>query len=252
MQGPTDRPPWYGTTPGSDDVVRGAIETRNKKKKRTAKAKSAKVQHQCCYCGDLCDTEILEIEHICPFSEIGRQATNMSELQMIANDTANLAYACGTKSKGCNQSKSDKPLFTFLEKDQTEYDGFLKEYSEFSWMDTTGSGSMTYAPPWQPRALTGEQTDSDAAYAAKLKKLESHRLTDYRPRPPIGWEECYFNLNGACIGPVGSVEDCCKRAGVALKDVLDTSSDRYAKGASDKDIRQKSAAIQEICWQTMK
>ncbi|MGC2656650.1 MAG: hypothetical protein WA324_01640 [Bryobacteraceae bacterium] len=251
MQGPTDRPPWYGSTKGSDDVVRGAIERRYVKAKRTQPV-DKKTQYKCCYCGNFYDARDLEIEHVNPFSEIGKQTLNMSELQMVANDDANLAYACGKKGKGCNQSKSDKPLFQYLASDSTKYKTFFGDYPEFEWMDGTASGSMSYTAPWKARALTGDQANPHPAYTAKVVEMKTQQKTDYRPRPPIGWEKCYFNLNNMCIGPVDSVEDCCKRAGVELKDVLDTTSDEISKDWGAKGIKFKSKVIQQICWQTMK
>jgi hypothetical protein len=184
------------------------------------------------------------------------------ELEIIANDTANLSYACGTKAKGCNQSKSDKLLFDFLKKDSDEYRAFLKD-NDAEWMDPTASGSMTYQAPYERKAGCDADKPSadDAAYQGQLRDRVKKHESDLRPRPAIGQEQCYFDLDGRVIGPIAAVEECCERAGKkesppktkdqVLKEVLFTSSNSVGSHSREL-VSSKPKYIQEICWQTMK
>jgi 5-methylcytosine-specific restriction endonuclease McrA len=261
VEGKTDRPPWYSSTKTGDDVARHAVEKRLKKNGH-AKVENNRQLFECCYCKGFYEPKDLEIEHIHPYSEIGKQANSESELEIIANDTANLSYACGTKAKGCNQSQSDKLLFDYLGKDQTKYKEFL-EQNDAKWMDPGISGSMNYMPPYKrsPSCEADKPSADDAAYQAQLEKRKEKHGDDLRPRPPIGRESCYHDLDGRPIGPVKAVDECCARAAAklgppmtqrdVLKEVLNTSSNQHSKFAKANYVIDKKEYVQEICWQTI-
>jgi hypothetical protein len=217
---------------------------------------------KCCYCGEFFRPANLELEHIHPYCIIAKQANSQKELEIIANDTANLTYACGTTANGCNQSKSDKVLFDFMKRDIVEYEKFL-ENNDAKWLDPTGSGSMTYQPPYKRNrgCAADKPSADDAAYQEQLAVRLKECGNDLRPRLPIGWEDCYFDLDGCPIGPVAAVEECCERAGnqqktkqtkdEVLKAVLLTASNPYGKNAAQM-VTNKPQHIKEICWQSLK
>jgi hypothetical protein len=198
-----ERPPWYHSQGSTDDYVRSAVEELlETQAAHTVQTVNGLKKYSCCYCRQFFPPSALQIEHIVPFSTIAlSHSFTASEYKLVTNDVANLTYACGNVTgAGCNQSKRDKQLLTFLSEPAvlatTSVAQFFFDAPWAAWMHV--GGTMNYRPPWLnfnnrlALATASSYVKADAAELAKQAK-------DITPRPPLPMEMCLQDRNRRVI-----------------------------------------------------
>lgn len=238
---PGTRPQWYD----KEIPVRTVIEAR-----LSAQGREQDGEFQCCYCDVHYAPDTLEIEHVVPFTTISLCAHSYSEWEIVTNDVANLTYAGGKKACGCNQSKSDQDLVTFLGGGKSKVDDWLDNNPEFKWLHTGGTGALNYIPPWKPRTISNPDDEAVTIYQSALQQRTAIRKTDLIPREVVKSEKCYVDMSDHIISPVDVIDVLIKRAKVNKNDVLLTYSDS-SHTSDELHIKYKPANIQQICRLTL-